>query len=231
MRSYRPSPTLLRTRMTHSPSSTAVPAYTSAPTPLRTASGSPVMLAWLTIASPSATSPSKGMRPPVRTTTRSSTLMSAMGQSTSAPSAVRHHTCSMGSAIERARSSTVFLCVQSSSSSPTPSMKTMEEAVSQSPRTSETITAAASSTGTSSLPRTSVRSPSFSTRHEWTQAVSIRSGAGRKMRRAARAMHMPTSLSSNSRVMARLECGTSSAAAVCQEKPASAESTAARSPR
>ena len=62
---------LARTRTKMPPSSTTVPANTSSPTLRSTANGSPVRVAWLTIALPCSTTPSMQMDMPVRTATKS----------------------------------------------------------------------------------------------------------------------------------------------------------------
>ncbi len=62
---------LARTRTKISPSSTAVPANTSSPSPRSTAKGSPVRVDWLTIAQPRSTTPSMQTGMPERTATTS----------------------------------------------------------------------------------------------------------------------------------------------------------------
>ena len=74
---------LARTRTRMLPSSTTVPANTSSPTERSTASGSPVRVAWLTMALPRSTTPSMEMDMPVRTATRSPGSSSVAGTLTS----------------------------------------------------------------------------------------------------------------------------------------------------
>ena len=70
---------LARTRTKISPSSTTVPANTSSPTVRSTASGSPVRVAWFTMAQPCSTTPSMQIDMPVRTATKSPGISSLAG--------------------------------------------------------------------------------------------------------------------------------------------------------
>ena len=145
--------------MTASPSSTTVPAYTEFPSTFLTGTDSPVREAWFTIASPSAIKPSNGTTFPICTTTISPAWILSASTNTSVPS-LRSHTLPVFRDMVRARSSTDFLWVHSSSSSPIPSRNITEPAVEKSPRKMETPIAVASRTGTSILRFQSVLTPS-----------------------------------------------------------------------
>ena len=134
--SYRPWPEACFTSRTHSPSSTTVPAYTAPPGVLATGTDSPVREAWLTVTSPSATTPSRGMTPPARASTRSPGFTWPMGTSTS-PASVFSHTRSTWRDRLSARSATDFFRVQSSSSSPISSRNMTIPAVPKSRRQAE----------------------------------------------------------------------------------------------
>ena len=149
IRSNRVEPAAFFTRMVISPSSRAVPAYTYMPFSFFTGRDSPVMDAWLIMASPDSTTPSRGITVPTCTTTRSPSFMDERGTSTS-ESAVFCHTLLILRDMLRARSPTDFLWVHSSKSSPTPRRNMTEPAVSKSRRSRDTPMAVASSTSTSS---------------------------------------------------------------------------------
>ena len=119
---------------------------------------SPVSDAWLTITSPSSMVLSKGIRPPMRTAMRSPVLTWFKGTRTS-PDGVLSQTRSMFRDIQRARSSTDFLCVHSSSSSPSSSRNITEPAVAKSRRTMEIPMDSPSSSSTRSFPRSRHRTP------------------------------------------------------------------------
>ena len=152
-------PTLL-TVIVSVPSSITVPAYTDAPSAFLTAVASPVSDAWLTSASPSATTPSNGMTLPICTTTCSPVSISSTDTRTSVPSTFFHAFVTCKDRL-LARLSIDFLCVHSSSSSPKPSRNMIEPAVSVSFLKTDTAIAVASSTGTSIFPFRSVFTPSF----------------------------------------------------------------------
>ena len=147
--SYFPLPIPLVTERTSSPSSTTVPANTVEPALLKTAAGSPVMDAWLTLACPKMTVESRGMTLEVRRMIRSPGLMSLTDIRTSSPSSVCTQTWSTCRLIISARSSTDFSWVQSSKMSPICCRKMILPAVPMSPRTKEVPMAAASKTETS----------------------------------------------------------------------------------
>ena len=65
MRSNRVEPAVFFTQSVISPSSMAVPAYTYMPASFLTGTDSPVIDAWLTMASPKATMPSSGITLPI----------------------------------------------------------------------------------------------------------------------------------------------------------------------
>ena len=144
--------------MVSAPSSSTVPAYTAEPGPFFTGTLSPVSDAWFTMASPSATTPSSGIMAPTSIRMQAPCCTLRTGISTS-PCGVFTHTFSTFRAMLLARSATERLCVHSSISSPMPSRNITEEAVEKSRRASDTVMAAASSTGTSSLPRRRQRRP------------------------------------------------------------------------
>ena len=126
-----------------------VPAKTFAPGRLMTGTDSPVSEAWLTATSPETISPSNGITLPVRTTMRSPEAICDSGTETSVPS-FWSHTRLTPSDMVRARSSTDFLCVHSSSSSPSWSRNMTEPAVPKSRRAMDTPMDRASSTSTRS---------------------------------------------------------------------------------
>ena len=143
-----------------SPSSTTVPAYTYPSGILRTGVDSPVNDAWLTIASPSTTTPSNGIIFPICMWTISLASISLDGTKISWSSST-FHTLSIFKDMLFARSSTDFLCVHSSRISPIPSKNMIEDAVLISLRMIDTPIAVPSSTGTSILPWASVWIPSY----------------------------------------------------------------------
>ena len=150
--SYRLPPHCFSTRRTHSPSSTTVPAYTVEPGRRATGMDSPVRDAWLTMTSPSSITLSSGIMPPICTAMRSPGRTLLRGSCTS-PSSVLTQTRSMFRDMLRARSSTDFLWVHSSSSSPSPSRNITEPAVPKSPRAMEMPTDRPSSSSTCSCRR------------------------------------------------------------------------------
>ena len=156
--SKRLEPPTSFTRIVSSPSSTTVPAYAVLSSVLRIGTDSPVKDAWLTIASPFVTTPSNGMTLPICTTISSPASIWVVGTKTSCPS-LTIHTLLTFKDIVLARSSTDFLWVHSSSSSPMPSMNMIEPAVLKSLLKSDTPIAVASNTGTSIFPAASVLSP------------------------------------------------------------------------
>ena len=156
--SYRPWPEACFTSRIHSPSSTTVPAYTALPGRLATGTDSPVRDAWLMVASPWATTPSRGMTPPARTTTWSPGLIWPMGVSTS-PAGVFSHTRSTWRDRLSAKSATDFFRVQSSSNSPISSRNMTVPAVPKSRRKAEIPMERASSNSTLIRRRPRHRSP------------------------------------------------------------------------
>ena len=122
------------------------------PTVFRIGMDSPVMEAWFTIASPAESFPSSGIIFPVRTTISDPVFTSLIGRRSSCPFTTTQ-TLSTFKDMVRARSSTDFLCVHSSSVSPIESRNMTEEAVPKSPRSIELVIATASRSGTSIFPR------------------------------------------------------------------------------
>ena len=179
------------------------------------------------MASPSVTFPSSGIIPPVATLIVSPARTSLTGTSTS-PSAVCSQTLSTFSAMLRARSATDFLCVHSSSVSPTPSRNMMEPAVAKSPRSIDTAMAVASSTGTCIRPRIRQPRPAFMYRRERSSVIAVRSGTGRRSLLTQRRMTELTSFSSYSRSSARELCASARCAAALYENAASAATMSAR---
>ena len=112
------------------------------------------------MASPETTLPSSGIRFPVRTIILSPSEISFIETKISC-SSVLSQTFSTLRDMAPARSETDFLCVHSSSSSPSLNINITDEAVSKSRRKSETVTAVASSTDTESLPSRKALSPVF----------------------------------------------------------------------
>ena len=160
-----------------SPSSRTVPAYTYPPSVFLTGLDSPVSVAWLTMPSPLTTSPSNGMTLPIWTTMRSFCSTLDAGISTSVPS-LRSQTLSMLSDMLLARSSTDFLCVHSSSSSPISSRNITEPAVAKSPRNTDTPIAVPSRTGTSILPLHNVLMPFHIYLTDLTAVITFLTGTG-----------------------------------------------------
>ena len=151
MERRRVSPVPACTRTIISPDSTAVPANTSSPAERSTASGSPVSAAWFTMAQPDSTVPSTLMGMPVRTAMRSPSRSDDIGTDVSwSPST----SCAVSGASRSERMS--WPCerarVYSSSVSPRLSRNMVDEAVLGSLQRNAMPMAAASSTGTSSLP-------------------------------------------------------------------------------
>ena len=175
--------------------------------------------------------PSIGMIPPARTTTASPGWIWDTGTSVS-PCPVRIQTRSTCNDIHRARSSTDFFRVHSSSSSPTSSRNITMPAVPKSPRQAEMEMDRASSSSTFMRRRNRQPSP-LRTKGSMCQRMrAIRRGAGRNSALAALQRTFPTSFSSNSRFSARLLWAGS--AVVCsasfQEKCRNASSITCRSP-
>ena len=162
-----------------------------------TASGSPVIADWFTIASPSQTMPSNGMMLPICTTTRSPISTSSEGTSFSASSFLTH-TFSVLRDMLRARSPTDFLCVQSSSSSPTPNRNMIDPAVLKLPRRIETVIAVASSTGTSILRAARHFIPIQTYLIALQRVIAFRSGIGKKILLKSLLRIRPASFSWNS---------------------------------
>ena len=146
------------------------------------------------MASPSSTAPSKGITFPMWITTRSSSRI-CDAETRSSCSPIFCHTLLTFRDMVRARSSTDFLCVHSSRSSPTPSRNMTEEAVSISPRNTETPIAAASRTGTSIFPFTSVSTPFFRYFTDFTAVTSARRDQGTNSFEAKRSSTFITSFS------------------------------------
>ena len=136
------------TRMTISPSSTAVPAKTSSPAMRSTASGSPVSAAWLTMAAPRTTTPSTHTGMPARATTRSPARRLWAGTVTSSPSSRRRAFWGMAMR-ERMSSCSERSRVASSRTSPRSRRNMVLAAVLGSRLTNDRPMAVASSTGTS----------------------------------------------------------------------------------
>ena len=150
----------------------------------------------------------------VRTITRSPFCICETGTSSSCPSAVCIQTCSTPSDIVLARSSTDFLCVHSSRISPIFSRNMTLPAVLKSPRSIETVIAAASSTSTSSLPCSRHCSPLRRYFSALRNETSRRNGSGRMNLCSTRRMIADSSFSSYSRFSTRPVCaGTSASAA------------------
>ena len=119
---------------------------------------SPVRDAWLTIPSPAVTIPSNGITVPIWILTSSPGLIWSEFTRTSPPSVTSHTLLTLRDML-LARSSTDFLCVQSSRISPKPNRNITEDAVEKSPRKMDTPIAVASSTDTSILRFARVRIP------------------------------------------------------------------------
>ena len=145
--------------------------------------------------SPHSIVPSSGTTFPICTATQSPLCTRLTGTSTS-PSGVLSQTRSMLSDMHRARSSTDFLCVHSSKSSPSPSRNITEPAVPKSPRSMEIPIESASSSSTCSFRRHRQRRPL--SRYGTLRATvkAMRSGAGKNTDRTSRNTAMLTSLSS-----------------------------------
>ena len=112
-------------------------------------------------------------------------------------------------------------------------MNITELAVGKSPRTIDTVTAVASSTATESLPCSSAEMPSRMYLIEWQMASAVVTGSGKKSFEITRRITVHESLSSNSRLSARVVwSGTRPiVSAVSNENAASARTSAARSAR
>ena len=107
----------------------------------------------------------------------------------------------------------------------------IEDAVSRSPRSSDTVIAVASSTDTSSLPASRLFSPRRIYRTARTTAITWRIGAGKNSLRSSRPATDSTSLSSYVRLSARPVCsGTRARFSAVNAKRASTRTTAARLP-
>ena len=167
----------------------------------------------------------------MRITIRSPGFTSVIFVSTSVPFTCCQ-TLSTRRLMAEARSATDFLWVHSSRISPSRNMNITEPAVAKSPRTMDTVTAAASSTATDSLPCSSAWQPSLMYLTERKREMAVVTGTGRNKREIHRRMTVTASLSSNSRFRAREVCsGTSSmASALAKEKRASAEIMSSRFP-
>ena len=185
----------------------------------------------MTVISPSSTRPSKGMMPPARTITASPGWTREMGTSTS-PCAVRSQTRSTLRDMERARSSTDFFRVHSSSSSPTSSRNITIPAVLKSLRQAEIEMDSASRSSTLMVRCRRQRSPRPIKGIICQRIRAIRKGGGRNRVLAALQRILPTSFSSNSRFSARLLwAGTDTVcSAFCQENCRMAFNTLCRSP-
>ena len=148
----------------------------------------------MTVISPSATTPSRGITPPARTTTQSPGWIWPMGVSTSSAS-VFNHTRSTWRDRLSARSATDFFLVQSSNSSPISSRNITIPAVPKSRRPTEIPMDKASSSSTLIFPRFRQRKPL------WRKGVicqitrATRSGAGRNRAAAPFISTLPTSFS------------------------------------
>ena len=182
--------------MTHSPSSTTIPAYTVVPLRFTTGSLSPVSDAWFTMTSPPRTTPSTGITPPICTVTVSPSRTWETGSKCSSPSSPRTQARSTLRLIVRASESTLRLCVHSSSSSPTSSRNMTEPAVPKSPRAMDMPMLSASSISTFILPRRSQCSPWRINGAACQRQRAIFSGLGKSRELTALRMHMLTSFSS-----------------------------------
>ena len=136
----------------------------------------------MTIASPPQTTPSKGITLPIWTRILSPTFTSAMLIFTSSPPSVTSHTFVVCKDMLRARSSTDFLWVHSSNSSPISSKNIMEPAVVKSLRSTDTPIAVASSTGTSILRCHRVFTPLAIYLTDLTVVITLRMGMGNSHR-------------------------------------------------
>ena len=192
--SYLLFPPFCLTRIVSPPSSITVPANTDIPSFFATGTDSPVSEAWLTIASPCVTTPSKGIILLTRTIISSSFLIVFTGTNTSV-SAVFNQTLLTLSDIVLARSPTDFLCVHSSIISPMPRRNITEPAVLKSFLNIETPMAVASSTGTSILPFASVLTPFAIYLTDLNAVTAFLNGIGRNILLAILKNTLLTSLS------------------------------------
>ena len=188
------------------------------------------MDAWFTLAAPPVTLPSSGIMEPMRTMMVSPTFISRTGARTSCPSSVLVQTWSTLRDMVRARSSTDFLWVHSSRSSPICSMNMMEPAVGNSFRAMATVIAVASRTGTSSFPRERHPMPRFRYPAAFRRIRTVRTGIGTNSRQNPRRTASMTSFSSYSRFSALPEGAGSGSSIRSNENPARARTTASRSP-
>ena len=138
--------------------------------------------------------PSSGIMLPMRTMISSPTLTSEMFLSSSVSPDLTH-TLSTFRLMVRARSSTDFLCVHSSRISPILSMNIIDDAVSVSPRRTETVMAVASRTATSSRLCHSDFTPRAKYCEHFTTQIAARHGAGRNACLSTLRITTPASLS------------------------------------
>ena len=124
MRASVLSPAGLVTRTVSEPSPLMVPAKTVDPVVFSTGTDSPVMGAWLTLEAPATTSPSKGMRAPLRTRIRSSTRTSAAAVSSVLPSSFNFTAVVGASSSSEATARLARVTLQVSSSSAKAKRKT-----------------------------------------------------------------------------------------------------------
>ena len=112
-------------------------------------------------------------------------------------------------------------------------MNITDDAVSKSPRTSETVTAVASSTATESFLCQSDFSPSPIYLTDRVMASAAATGAGKNSLASTRRASVSTSLSSKSRFSARVVCSGTRfcASAAAKVNVASARTTASLAPR
>ena len=192
------------TQMVSSPSSTTVPAYAYFCAFFWTGTDSPVSDAWLTIASPAVTTPSKGITLPIWTTISSPVRIWSDGTRISCPSFINHalDTCND---MLLARSSTDFLWVHSSRISPIPRRNIVDPAVSKSPRKMDTPIAVASRTETSSFPLAIVRTPCHRYFTDLTAVITERTDTGRNILLPIRITTLLTSFSQYSFCSSRPE--------------------------